>query len=265
MYKIQKILRRGLGHKNFCEDSLYVRKYNNYIAAGVFDGCSSGVDSYFASALLSRSCRFICDSELTSKIQTCSFDELFATILYKFINKFFDLCHRLLLYDDEMLSTIIFLLLDTKEQTGRVISIGDGFLHINGEAIEIDQNNMPAYITYSKNSMATREKFDNWLNVQENIFDIDKMNDITISTDGILSFVDVKDIHSIAKDEAEYVTKNVKKDSGFAVRFLAEDTTLINNSAMFGRKCNILKNRYRLVNYDDLGIVRIISQNQPHA
>ena len=49
---IKELVRRGTNHKNFCEDSVYHLEYGNIVDLAVFDGCSTGIKSHFASELM---------------------------------------------------------------------------------------------------------------------------------------------------------------------------------------------------------------------
>ena len=46
-----------MDHHNFCEDSSLVFQDDNFIHIAVFDGCSTGIDSHFASFFFSRMLR----------------------------------------------------------------------------------------------------------------------------------------------------------------------------------------------------------------
>ena len=68
--RIHTLLKRGFSHKDFCEDFLLCKALDEkYLLAGVFDGCSSGVDSHFASALFAKIVKNVA-TELYSKAQT---------------------------------------------------------------------------------------------------------------------------------------------------------------------------------------------------
>ena len=53
MFKIREIVKIGSEHKQ-CEDSIFNMVKDDYIFMAVFDGCSGGVDSHFASNLFKK-------------------------------------------------------------------------------------------------------------------------------------------------------------------------------------------------------------------
>ena len=52
--KARKVTRRGRSHVQRCEDESLVFSYNQIGVIIVFDGCSTGTDSYFASGLFAK-------------------------------------------------------------------------------------------------------------------------------------------------------------------------------------------------------------------
>jgi len=261
MYKIQKFLKKGYAHKDFCEDSLFVRNYGRYIVASVFDGCSAGIDSYFASALYSRSFAAVTNSMLNENLDSED-PNLFPDILYYSTKRFFRLSTELNLRLEEMLSTVIFMLFDTITSKAKVIALGDGYIHADGTKIDIDQNNRPHYVAYSKEFFIDRTAYEVWFGTQPNMYIFENVKDITISTDGISSFTKAlridDDFAENDSDGLNSVQDKQAANAAYAIDYLSFDTQLIGNSSMFGRKCNILKSRYGLVNYDDLGMVRVV-------
>jgi serine/threonine protein phosphatase PrpC len=241
---IHQYLKKGTSHENFCEDYTFVHNIDNRLyIAGVFDGCSGGKESYFASAIYGKAFK-----NFTGKLNLSDFsntEEILKHLVYKTITNIKCFADKFYFSQEELLSTIIILVADMTEKKGNILCIGDGFLSINGENHNIDQNNTPDYLTYHFNKITNIEEFEKWYDFQHNKFEFNKVEDITISTDGINSF-----ITEIKNEET--------KNQADIIDFLTNDKSLVNNTAMLGRKINILKNKYGQVNYDDLGIVRII-------
>jgi hypothetical protein len=237
--KIHKLIKIGSNHKNFCEDYIFAEKLSETIIfAGVFDGCSSGTDSHFASALTAK----IIKSEGIKKHKENVEKDFLKIVLFESLKKIKDFKNSNYLKTDELLSTIILLYIDIEKNTAEIIAIGDGFLQINGKKIKIDQENTPRYAAYYLDEFSDYESFENLL--EEIHIGVKTLNlkDITISTDGILSF--------------EKFEENENETDVF--EFLTQDLFLSENNAMLGRKINILKTKYSLINQDDLGIVRVI-------
>jgi len=241
---IHQLTKRGSNHDDYCEDYVFANKLNdNYIVAGVFDGCSTGIESHFASALFGKIVKKNCLKFDFSKYENT--EEILKNIIY---NTAFQI-KKIALENDfevnELLSTIIFLVIDISKNQGNIICIGDGFLSINGKNINIEQDNKPNYFAYNLFDFENFNDFEKWFENFENKFYFDEVIDITISTDGILSYIINKKL-----DE--------QMDLSEVVDFYTKDTTLKNNKSMLSRKANILKNIHGFEHFDDLGIVRIL-------
>ena len=241
---VHKLLKRGLNHPDYCEDFLLDENLdNNYSIYGVFDGCSSGIDSHLASGLIAKIIR----SEIKKiELENKSIDEIFEILIFNTVQSLRIFKESYNFIWAELLSTIILFLYNKNEDKGKIITIGDGFLSINKEQIEIDENNQPQYIAYFADEITNKQSFNKWYSNFVGKYEIDGLEDITISTDGILSFT--KDRKLITETDSEIIPKD----------FLLKDKELIGNKAMLGRKYNILKNVHSMHNLDDLGIIRIV-------
>ncbi len=239
---IHTLLKRGTIHKDFCEDFLLDFHLNKqYYLGAIFDGCSTGKDSHFASTLWSKI--FIKSCENTDF--NSGIEELHKSILYKSIIKLNEIKKLLSLNTNELLSTIIFMLIDKIENKARIIVIGDGFLNINGKKYDVDQSNTPDYLSYHISKLLNYDDFDKWYTKFENKFDIPEIENLSIASDGILKF-------------KRYGSENEINDKDFSeISFLVDDNYLINNKAMLSRKFNILKNKKKSETFDDLAIIRI--------
>jgi len=246
--KVHKFLKRGTSHSNFCEDFLFFQEMpDNYFVAAVFDGCSGGKESHFASTLYAKVFKNICKNGvfITEKL---TLQELMADILFQSIMQIDELRQKLNLAYDELLSTVVLLVGNSKTRKARAISIGDGLIVIDGKKHRIDQNNQPDYLAYHLIELRNKFNFMQWLDENQYQFDIEEFSDISISTDGIFTFIREK--LKSTDDELEFDYIN----------YLTKDNYLIENSAMLARKCNILKNKHQLQNYDDLAILRVVNE-----
>jgi len=238
---ISKHISKGEQHKVYCEDFLIDIQLNtNLKLLGVFDGCSSGINSHFASAIFGNA---IISSTKNIELKDET-DVLLKNILWQSIQKIKQTSQILNLSSNELLTTIILNLIDFEKQVCSIIAIGDGLIALNQEVIKIEQNNMPDYLVYHFYELENYSGFDNFINKQVK-FDNKTFTDITISTDGIYSFTNVNS--QISENEI--------------VDYFVKDEFLKNNQAMLSRKHNILKTKYNATNLDDLAIIRITSNN----
>jgi len=247
---IYRLNKTGKLHDTHTEDYIFVEKVSSdWIIAAVFDGCSSGQESFFASALygkiLRKSCKML---PLLERIKPeFSLQQINAEFIGKFLlNQVFDdlkKAHKLLGTElTEILSTIILLVYNRSHKSAWINISGDGFIIHNKNIEEIDQRNIPDYMAYHLDIT-----FDHWINEFSKTFTFENQTDISISTDGISKF---------------YSQNEKRQRSIDPLEFLLIDKSLIDNSDMLERKYKILKEEHGLLPYDDLGMVRIIS-NRP--
>jgi Protein phosphatase 2C len=242
--KIYTALRKGEGHPIYCEDFLiHFPLGDHFYLACVMDGCSSGKDSHFASALIGKLINKVgrqisSNQDMITTDKNFTADEMLKTVLDKFFYEFKKSVRILSLSISEILSTLILLLYDTDVKNGIIFVAGDGLISIDGVIHSIDQDNMPDYIAYH-----LHEDFEQWYQSQKNIFQFIQPKDISISSDGIETF------------------KNLPKEDSRDIQpleFLVIDTQFQNNQLMLKRKLNILENKHGYTPADDISIIRIL-------
>jgi len=241
---IYTALRKGEGHLIYCEDFLiHFPLGDHFYLACVMDGCSSGKDSHFASALMGKLINKVgrqisSNQDLVTAEINYTADEMLKLVLDKFFYEFKKSVRVLSLSVAEVLSTLILMIYDTDLKNGIIFTAGDGLLSIDGVINSIDQDNTPDYIAYH-----LHEDFEEWFKSQKNIFRFDKPNDISISSDGIETFMNVP-----------------KENSGdiLPVEYLLKDAQFQNNQLMLKRKLNILETKYGYKPADDISIIRIL-------
>lgn len=121
--------------KNQNEDSFFVKENEDYVWGGVFDGCSSGLDTHFASTF---------------------FKHVFSSIDVKDLFHSFHYVNRELLYLKQNLnlsicnfeSTIIIFKYYKIEKKLCLRIFGDGVFWINGVQTIVDQNDEPDYFVH---------------------------------------------------------------------------------------------------------------------
>ena len=238
------LLKSGTNHPEFCEDFLFSENYKNALYIGaVFDGCSSGIHSHFASTLFAKILNEVIRFEI-SKYPEIELKDFSENLFYKFMLKLKETKKFLHLNQNELLSTFLLVVHDRDAKTANIIVSGDGAICINGKLTVIDQNNKPDYPAYSLDTIENFDDFFEWNNQKNINIYVPEVKDISISTDGITSFV----------------PQNKAETSDFNVfDFLLNDTELKNIEVMLKRKYNIITNKHNLENYDDIAIIRIIA------
>lgn len=241
---IYSSLQIGDYHTNHCEDYFLIKKINSKkIICAVMDGCSTAMDSHFASTLIGKILRKIIIEtgykELYETNTHRNLNEQLREIIECLFNEVLFLKNKMMLDEKELLTTLILLLYDIEENKGVVLSIGDGIICIDGKITEFDRDNKPDYLAYH-----LHENFDDWYNIQDQKIFFDNINDISIATDGILTFSKMKKIDS--------------DESINCVEFLMIDHSYNDSEEMLNKKIKQLEYQYGMKPTDDLAIIRLI-------
>ena len=238
--KTYTLIGRGSWHPVFCEDFLFSRQISNELFVGaVFDGCSSGKDAHFASALMGK----IVKQSIAMLLYQSDFDQLVQSgvqsVGKKILQMTFEelkVVRNLLLLDREELLSTMLLMVCTPQQC-YIIALGDGCIALNGEFIRIDQDNRPDYPVYH-----IEEDFEQWYASQTNIFLLDRPRDVSIATDGIDSFEHTNPAFSNAIDPIHY---------------LLFDRLYDKEPDMLERKFNGLSRNFGCDPGDDISVIRV--------
>jgi hypothetical protein len=245
MLKIYQLLRIGEHHTNHCEDYTIVENLGQHkILCAVMDGCTMGTDSHFAATLVGKLLRKIAIEKsyqaFYEKNQHTTVQTDLKQVLSKLMAELKSLKNRLLLKDDELLTTLIITILDFELNQGQVLVIGDGLVCINGKLTEYEQDNRPDYLGYHLG-----EDFETWYSKQTQTQQIDNVEDISMSTDGIFTFATFdKQRYKEEKDPINYLLIS-KEDAAF-------ENMLLKKLLLLEQKCGVKPT-------DDVGIVRIIN------
>lgn len=241
---IRTTIKKGIDHPVYCEDDLFFSGFCNthndyYYVGAIFDGCSTGIKSHFASSLFGK----ILSKSLNSKTYIMfneneySLEEIMEQTFIKFFNKLKEVEQVLSVNILEILSTFIFVII--KGNSAHVIVSGDGCILVDNDEHKLESfGNAPDYLSY---------------HLDENVYDVYKKHikkfkfdnikaGLSICSDGIYSF------------RHPDTTKNCTDD---IIENLLQDRFLIKSEAMLSRKYNMLLNS-EYSNYDDLSIVRFI-------
>jgi len=228
----------GEFHINHNEDFLVSHEIGeNKIMIAVMDGCTMGTESHFASTLIGKLLRQI-SKEIHYKTfiekKEMDIQQLLEEILRQLFAKLKKIKNQLGLERDELLSTLILGIVHIENKSAEVITIGDGLVFYNGNFKEYDQDDIPDYLGYH-----LHEEFDDWFLKQKQRLSLTKIDDLSISTDGIFSFkkFDLKNykeveekelLHFLLKDEVKNGLKQkvlfIEKEWGLKP---ADDFTLI--------------------------------------
>ncbi len=207
------------------------------------DGCSTAMESQFASALTGKILRKIAlgksYEEMYRKDRRDTLEEELQEIMKQLFNEIIAVKNTLFLDEKELLTTLLILLYDQKENKGIVFCIGDGLVCINGKIAEFENGNKPDYFAYH-----LKEDFENWYQNQTQIIIFDDLQDISIATDGISTFSKMR------KADAE---ENIHP-----VEYICIDKEYYNSEEMLFRKLKKLEHHYGMKPTDDLAVIRII-------
>lgn len=241
MIYISTVSRRGFSHPDWNEDCYFIHQTGDSIIGGVFDGCSSGKDSYFASKLMANVFRLVVE-KFTLPLNC----KLLQTLSHSFVVQLFETVQNLGLKEEETLSTALLFCYELKTKHLFVKFFGDGVVYSNEEKLEKclnDEQNQPDYVAYALNRLSDKNIFKTYWD-QKSFFDR-KTSDFTISTDGILSFKHP----GAGLDELDPES------------YLVSDSFLFQNPAFLKRKLNILQSKgFR--HEDDLTLIRVINDDQ---
>jgi Protein phosphatase 2C len=242
---IYTTLRIGAYHINHCEDYLFADTIgNNKIICAVMDGCTMGKDSYLIATMVGKLLRKICKTLSYKEFYIKAADELslenyLKNILRELFSEMKIIKNQLQLEREELLTTLILLLADTKADKGILLAIGDGVVCINGTVTTFDQDNKPDYLGFHLS-----EDFDTWYDAQQQRLSIDTLRDISIATDGMESFTRVA-----APENSETIDPVV---------FLLQDQTGLGNEEMLNMKLKTIEHKYGLNHTDDLAVIRMV-------
>ncbi|HEY8957404.1 protein phosphatase 2C domain-containing protein [Chitinophaga sp.] len=243
--EIYTTLQIGAYHVNHCEDYLFFDHIdNNKIVCAVMDGCTMGKDSYLISSLIGKLLRKVCKSLgyksfYAPEYLEISLEAYLRMILKELVSEIKFLKNQIQLERSELLTTLIILLIDTHQDQGVVLAIGDGVINVNGKIISFDQDNKPDYLGYHLS-----ENFDYWYESQQQKIFIPELGDISIATDGIESFTRIA-----APENSEAIDP---------VDFLLNDPVGRGNEEMLNMKLKLIEHKFGLSPTDDLAVIRVI-------
>nr|WP_295870413.1 protein phosphatase 2C domain-containing protein [uncultured Chitinophaga sp.] len=243
--KIYSTLQIGDFHLNHCEDYLLIEHPGAHrTLMAVMDGCTMAHDSYFASTLVARVLRKICITQAYQELHQPSLsafppEQQLKQILSALMTNLKQLQGQLLLEQNDLLTTLILLLVDTQQHNGVLLAIGDGVVSVNGAVTVFDQDNKPDYLGFH-----LHENFDKWYATLDQRIFIENFRDVSIATDGIVLFRPFRDGNEPAIDPVE---------------FLLHDRHFSEQEDMLDRKLKVLEHLHGLKPTDDIAVIRAIT------
>lgn len=240
--KIYLALKRGTYHDTFCEDFLTTYHLNNNLFVGaICDGCTNGKDSHFASTLYCKalkkvfidiSYQLLYQRQLETNLK--ALQKLIFKGLFEYLK---EVKNKLLLEREELLSTLILLIIN--KQSGEIVCqiIGDGLLVVNNNFYEVDNNDLPDYLGYHID-----ENFEDWYKKQTHFYQFNKVKDVSICSDGIFTL----------KPQVLNANTSINPE-----HYLLIDNTYFEKDLMLRKKLKELEGNYQTEPNDDLAIIRV--------
>lgn len=241
---ISSLLERSVKHRNYNEDAQMSSEIGqDWFIGAVMDGCSTAMDSHFASALVAK--LFEKNAKALNKTQVnptasmgkISPKELGISFLETFFQDIKQTQRQLALDDIELLTTFIILVYNNQTKKAWVNISGDGFIIMNDEIIEVDQNNAPDFFGYHLN-----ESFDTWFKNHTKSYEFEKIMTLAISTDGPAKLLDIN------RKQA----KDIK-----ALEYMLTHSDFSGEKKQLRKKYEFLRTEYQLYPFDDISILKI--------
>lgn len=241
--RIYKTLNIGYFHTNNCEDFLVDEQIaTNEKLIAVLDGCTMGTESVFASILYGKILKNIAKKEFYKEFvtnETLDLESKLKEVIRQLIIVTKSIKSQLGLDTNELLSTLIIGIINTKEANAEFLAVGDGLICKDGEIIEYDQDDKPDYLGYH-----LTDDFDKWYDSQNQKLSVSKFKDLSICTDGIYTFKNLED-------------KDKQKSEDDIIQLLLVDDENSEFDNFLDRKIRFLKEKWKHIVTDDLAIIRV--------
>ncbi|WP_276481687.1 protein phosphatase 2C domain-containing protein [Paraflavitalea pollutisoli] len=235
-----------IGHlnSNRCEDFFLVDHLGaRFVIGAVMDGCTMGTDSHFASTLTGKLLRKVLRQRqelehARPETQATSATILLRSVFIELMTELTDMKNRLLLDNDELLTTLVLLVVDTQENNGMLVGVGDGYVVVNGTVTAYDHDNRSDYLGFHLADDAAT-----WYDSLPQKMELSSIEDITIATHGLGSFTE------LTADAAPAIDP---------IAFLTIDQQGKDHPDMPEKKLKTLEHQFGLKPGDDLALIRLI-------
>lgn len=237
--KTDGFTKKGAMHTDHNEDAFYMKQISDrWFIAAVMDGCSSGVDSHFASALYAKIIRKVCKTlpqielmQVSSGVGEFSVQTIGELILSQLYEESKSMQKIFMAEVIEMLSTVILAVYNMERKELWINSSGDGLFEVNGNITVIDQNNMPDFMAYHYKS-----SYQEWINNHTQTHEFNNVESFSISTDGVQKFFKPK--------SKEFEVVDMKE-------------RVLGTNVMLSELLEQLKEKEYLVPFDDFTVVNV--------
>ncbi len=234
----------GTFHTNHNEDfSVIAQMENDKTLIAIMDGCSMGTESQFAAILLGKLLRKMAKAFFYQEFirpTKSNIQEDLKSLLSQLFVQLQQIKNQWSLETEELLTTLILGVVDTKEKKAEIIIIGDGLIAHNGTLYDFDQNDKPDYLAYH-----LQESFPDWF-AQQQFLSLEHIQDLSIASDGIYTFKKF--------DHKRY--KNVSEED--IIHFLLQDQRESHQQQMLLKKVYWIEKNWGLKPSDDLTIIRLL-------
>lgn len=234
----------GTFHSNHCEDYVICEPIGqDRLLLAALDGCTMGDESYFASTLFGRLLRKIAKEAFYQEYllgQQASLFTQLKQVLQRLFTELAAAKNLLQLERNELLTTVLLAIVDTKARQAEIICIGDGVVFCDGQLTEFDQENQPDYLTYHLGT-----DFEAWYATLEQRMSLAAFSKLALCTDGLLTFVHSEDTRPDPAKTAEVIAYLLQDDAG------------LDNKRYFQKRLRRIQQDWGFVHTDDLGIVQL--------
>lgn len=148
--------------------------------------------------------------------------------------------NQLELETEELLTTLLMGVIDLPQKEAYLICIGDGLIVADGGTVEFDQGDKPDYLAYH-----LHEDFDTWFASITQTQHFKRVSDLSISSDGILAFRNLK-----------YPSQQCAIDQ--LIHYLMVDRAELEFSNGLDRKIANLAAEWHHFPTDDLAMIRVL-------
>ena len=247
---LHKVLRRGSDHPDFCQDFYAIGETPNFLYCAIFDGCSGGKDSHFASTLFNKAFNDVMKNLYDFLNTEKEIEQNSKFLLYMMSRKISEVKKVLHLDIIELLSTAVICVVNKNTRECLITAFGDGYFYVDGTEVIIKNtrfinkengDNMPDYMAYDLEKIEAYGDFELWFDSKSEIHKFENVNNISIASDGICTFKNFKASNHVINP----------------IDFLVKDEALMDTKNMLERKYNILQNKYCMINTDDISLIRI--------
>lgn len=230
---------KGIGrqHPLHTEDHLFYKQISTrWFVGAVMDGCSSAVESYFPSTLYAKSLancakKIQLNTESTGK-------EVGEELLKNVMDDLRKVKETLGLNLDEILATLILLVVDVEKTEAFVWAAGDGYIICDGQITDIDHRNTPDYPAYHLG-----EPFDEWLRQHTAFHTYISFKDLTISSDGAGKIIKNPMIPGLDVSPLDYLLLEKPHSE---------------SDQVLQKKYEVLINQHGYIPYDDVSALRLL-------